>query len=297
VKHYKLVFTMENIRPLKESDRDDVLEIASKTWHGHDYLPYFFDAWLKDKNSHTAAIERSGRVISLANLRVIENGRTGWMEGLRVHPDYRGKGFASLITKHVVEIAKNVKVERIRYTTATDNQTSLHLGEMVGMERKFDLAFYWHENPHEITWRAPKSQVREMTPTQLLPGLSDSGLLPHDVIIYDWKALDATPKGLEKIGLTSKFWVQAKDKNIKSFSLGFPRDDKSGTMWGFTIYASDDTEFLAHLSHHLSQASEAKSDLIFGMYPTDFVDTLYALDWVKSYEDDTMTLTLLERTL
>ena len=287
----------QNIRPLKETDKADVLEIASKTWDGHDYLPYFFDAWLKDKNSHTAAIEHSGHVISLANLRVIENGRTGWMEGLRVHPDYRGKGLASIMSRHVVNIAKEIKVERIRYTTATDNHSSLHLGEMVGMERKFDLAFYWHENPHELTWRTTKSPLREVTPAHLFPGLSDSGILPYNVIIYDWKALDATPEGLEKIGLTSKFWIQTEDDRIKSFSLGFPRDEKSGQMWCFTIYASDEGGFLAQLSHHLKQASEAKCDVIFGIYQTDFVDTFYALDWVKHYEDDTMTLTLLERIL
>jgi ribosomal protein S18 acetylase RimI-like enzyme len=288
---------MQNIRPLKESDRDDVLEIAKHTWDGHDYLPYFFDAWLKDENSHTAAIEHKGHVISLANLRVIEKGRTGWMEGLRVHPDYRGKGLASLLTKHVVEIAKEIKVERIRYTTATDNQSSLHLGEMVGMERKFDLAFYWHENPRELTWRTPESPMREVTSVQLIPDLADSRLLPHNVVIYDWKALDATPAGLEKIGLTSKFWIQTVENSIKSFSLGFLRDEKNGTMWGFTIYANDETGFLTQLSHHLNQAAEAKCDLIFGIYQTDFVDTFYTLDWVKHYEEDTMTLTLLERTL
>lgn len=288
--------SLQNIRPLKESDRNDILEIASKIWHGHDYLPYFFDAWLKDNNSHTAAIEHEGHVISLANLRVIENGRTGWMEGLRVHPDYRGKGLASLITKHVVEVAKKVKVERIRYTTATDNLQSLHLGETVGMKRKFDLAFYWHEKPDEISWRIAEKALKEVTSVELFAALADSGLLPHNVVIYDWKALDATQEGLDKIGLTAKFWVQTENNNIKSFSLGFSRDEKSGQMWSFTIYSSDETGFLAHLSHHLTKASEAKCDLIFGTFQTDYVDTLYTLDWVKHHEDGDMTLTLLERT-
>lgn len=287
----------QNIRPLRVSDKGDILEIASKTWDGHDYLPYFFDTWQKDENSHTAALEHNGHVISLANLRVIENGRTGWMEGLRVHPDHRGKGLASIITKHVVEIAKEIKLERIRYTTATDNHSSLHLGEMVGMKRKFDLAFYWHEKPHEIIWRTPENPLREVTPAQLFPGLPESGILPHSVIVYDWKALDATPEGLHKIGLTSRFWIQTEGSNIRSFSLGFPRDDKSGQIWCFTIYANDEAGFLAQFSHHLNQASEANCDVIFGIYQTDFVNTFYTLDWVKRYEDDTMTLTLLERIL
>jgi GNAT superfamily N-acetyltransferase len=274
-----------------------MLEIASKTWHGHDYLPYFFDAWLKDKNSHTAAIEHDGHVISLANLRVIENGRTGWMEGLRVHPDHRGKGLASIITKHVVEVAKEVKVERIRYTTATDNHQSLHLGKMVGMERKFDLAFYWYENPDEISWRITEDSLKEASSSELFPALIDSGLLPRNVVIYDWKALDANQEGLENIETTAKFWIQTEDNRIKSFSLGFSRDEKSGQMWSFTIYSNDEAGFLTHLSHHLTKASETKCDLIFGIFQTDFVDTFYALDWVKRPEEGDMTLTLLERIL
>ncbi len=287
----------QNIRPLKESDRDDILEIASKTWQGHDYLPYFFDVWLKDKNSHSAAIEYNGHVVALANLRVIEDGRTGWMEGLRVHPDYRDKGLASIITKHVVEVAKEIKVDRIRFTTATDNRQSLHLGETVGMERKFDLAFYMHEKPDEISWRVSEQSLQEVDSIQLIPDLIDSGILPYNVVIYDWKALDATKESLYKIGLTARFWIQTENSEIKSFSLGFPRDDKSGQVWCFTIYASTETRFLTHLSHHLTQATSSKCDLIFGIYQTDFVDTLYTLDWVEPSEESTMTLTLLERIL
>ena len=122
---------MQDVRPLEESDLDDILEIAKHTWDGHDYLPYFFDAWLKDPDSHTAAIERDGHVIALANLRVIEDGRTGWMEGLRVHPDHQGEGLASHLTRHIVQQAEDLKVERLRYTTASVNEASFHLAESI----------------------------------------------------------------------------------------------------------------------------------------------------------------------
>jgi len=133
---------MRHIRFLRETDRDDILEIAKHTWEGHDYLPYSFESWLKDKNSHTAAIEQDGHVIALANLRVIEDGKTGWMEGLRVHPDHRGMGLAKALTNHVVQNAAELRLERIRYTTATDNLESLRLGESVGMSRRFNLGKY-----------------------------------------------------------------------------------------------------------------------------------------------------------
>ncbi|MFW9944474.1 MAG: GNAT family N-acetyltransferase [Candidatus Sifarchaeia archaeon] len=294
---------MPEIRPLRESDRDDILEIAKHTWGGHDYLPYSFDAWLKDRNSHTAAIEQEGHVIALANLRVIEDGRTGWMEGLRVHPDYRGKGFAKTLTNHVVQTAIDLRLERIRYTSATVNVESLHLGEKVGMKRKFNLAVSWHANPGEIAWRSSTDPLKEVVSTQLHHNLVDSGLLPSNVIIHDWKALDATPDALDKIGQTARFWVQKQDDVIKSFSLGFIRDASGGPQWAFTIYASSESSFLDHLSHHVGMASENECTSMFGAFQEEFSDTFYDLDWAQHEEEEDdeegeeFALTLLERVL
>ena len=294
---------MQEIRPLRESDRDDILEIAKRTWEGHDYLPYSFEAWIEDNNSHTAAIEQDGHVVALANLRVIENGKTGWMEGLRVHPDYRGKGFAKKLTNHVVQAAIDLQLKRIRYTTATLNIESLHLGEKVGMERKFDLAVSWHAGPGEISWRSSTEPIKEVTPAQLHPNLVDSGLLPHNVIVYDWKALDATPEALDKIGQNARFWVQVQGDAIKSFSLGLARNASEGPQWAFTIYASSESGFLDHVSHHIAMASDNKCKSMFGAFQKEFSDIFYGLDWAKHEEDEgdeeaeEFALTLLERVL
>lgn len=287
---------MSGIRQLKESDRDDILEIARYTWEGHDYLPYFFDTWINDRNSHTAAVERNGHVVALANLRVIENGRTGWMEGLRVHPDYRGQGLASILTHHVVKIAKEIPVERIRYTTAAGNEKSLHLGESVGMKRRFDLAVHWQDRLDEVPLHTSVGSIKEAAIDELLPTLAESELLPHNVIIYDWKALDVSHHALEKISSLSKFWVQSVAGKIESFSLGFVSEDPTGPQWSFTIYAKDESTFLDQLSHHIQKAAESGCKSIFMTYQMDYVETFYSLDWVRPIEDELMALTLLEQT-
>jgi GNAT superfamily N-acetyltransferase len=289
--------TMYNIRLLRESDREDILEIARHTWEGHDYLPYSFDTWLNDRNSHTAGVEHDSHVIALANLRVIENGRTGWMEGLRVHPDYRGKGLASLLTHHVVKIAREIPVERIRYTTAIGNEKSLHLGETVGMKRKFDLAVHWQDRIDEISWKSSLRPIEEASLEELYPQLLEAALLPYNVLIYDWKALDVTREGLKKIGSLARFWTQTTQEKIDSFSLGFSHEDQSGPQWCFTIYAKDESLFLDQLSHHVKIASDSECKTFFMTYQTDFVDTFRSLDWVRPIEDEEMALTLLEKTL
>ena len=288
---------MRHIRFLRETDRDDILEIAKHTWEGHDYLPYSFESWLKDKNSHTAAIEQDGRVIALANLRVIEDGMTGWMEGLRVHPDHRGTGLAKMLTNHVVHTAVELKLQRIRYTTATDNLESLHLGESVGMSRKFNLAIYWHENPDEVTWRFKNENVVLIEAEDLKSSLIESGLLECGIIVLDWKAVDATPEALDKIGQTARFWVTSQNEVLKAFSLGLLRDAAGGKEWQFTIYSRNEEAFLSHLSHHLDLASGSKCRTIFGAFQEKYSQTLRSLDWTEYNYDGDWALTLLERVL
>jgi RimJ/RimL family protein N-acetyltransferase len=294
-----LVLSMNVIRGLRESDKEDVLELARHTWEGHDYIPYQFDMWLKDKEAHPVGIEYDGHIIALANLRVIDDGRTGWMEALRVHPAHRGKGLATALTRHVVQLARSIPVERIRYTTAVDNETSLHLAKGVGMKRRFSLAVHWQENPAEISWRISASPLLEVSADEVYQNLTNSMLLPFNTIIYDWKALDATPEGLAKIGSTAKFWVQKQADRVTSFSLGLIREAKSGPQWSFTIYASDESGFLQHLSHHLSMAVEKACTSIFVTFGTEYVNALHGMDWVKleEDEDEDWALTLLERVL
>lgn len=294
-----LGFIMDDIRPLRESDREDVLEIAKHTWDGHDYVPYFFDTWLKDENSHPLGIEIDGHIIALANLRVIDNGQTGWMEALRVHPEHRGKGLAATLTQYVVHVAQNIPVKRIRYTTAVGNMTSLHLGDTVGMKRKFNLAVHWQENPAEISWRSSQRPIIEVPANEVYQDLIDSKLLPFNIIIYDWKAIDATIDGLAKVAAFAKFWIQKQAGKITSFSLGFPRDEKSGSQWNFTIYAADVTGFLDHLSHHIHMASDSGCTTIFATFDTFHIETFHSLDWIKVSEadDEEWAMTLLERVL
>ncbi|MFX1607337.1 MAG: GNAT family N-acetyltransferase [Promethearchaeota archaeon] len=286
---------MYEIRSLHLSDRDDVLEIARNTWEGHDYIPYLFDTWLEDRHSHTAAIEQEGHVVALANLRVIENGKTGWMEGLRVHPTYRGKGLATLLTQHVVKVANEIPVERIRYTTAVGNKRSLHLGEKVGMTRSSTLAIHWQDQIDEIELPASDQSLQSVTPLSIYQELVDSKIVPYNILIYDWKAVDITKENLENIGSVTESWAEMREGRINSVSFGLSRKDISGSQWSCAVYAADGPSFLSQIFHNLTIAQSSKAKSIFLTYPLKFVKTLYALDWIQPDEDEEMAITLLER--
>ncbi|MFQ5832916.1 MAG: GNAT family N-acetyltransferase [Candidatus Thorarchaeota archaeon] len=194
------------IRPATKEDRDDVLEIAKHIWEGHDYLPHVFNEWLSDSDSHTACLEIDGRVAALNNLRVIENGATGWLEGLRVHPDFRRKGLAHLLTDHIVETASKLGVERLRYTTDTTNLASLKLAEKAGLKPLLEMGVAWSLLEDLKDWITDTSSLKEVEPDEVHVLLQrDSSLLASNVIIYDWKALDVTREALREIASSSRF--------------------------------------------------------------------------------------------
>ncbi len=288
---------MQTIRELRASDEEDILEIARNTWEGHDYLPHYFREWLSDPDSHTAAIEENRHVVALANLRIIDNGRTAWMEGLRVHPNSRGKGMASLLTHHLVELAHTLDAERIRYTTASDNETSLHLAASVGMEKKLILRAYWHENPSEISWALDSDDIAGVGYSGLAQNLLESNILDQGIVIYDWKALDMNEGNLKKIAEKAKFWVERDDLGITSFSLGLERLEGDTGYWSCTIYARTDNAFLRALSHHIAIATDEGYQGFFVLFQPKYHDIFQSLGWPIQENEGPTSLVLLERRL
>ena len=291
---------MQRIRELTASDEEDILEIARNTWEGHDYLAHYFRDWLSDPDSHTAAVEENGHVVALANLRVIDHGRTAWMEGLRVHPNARGKGMASLLTYHLVELAQGLDAERIRYTTASDNGASLHLAASVGMEKKLILRAYWHENPSDISWKFDSDEITGTEYAGLARKLLDSDIIDQNVIIYDWKALDVDEENLKKIAERARFWVQKGNQGIASFSLGLERLEGDSRYWSCTVYADSETAFLQALSHHIVIAADEGYQGFFMLSQPKYNNTFQSLGWPIQYPEEKegpTSLVLLERRL
>jgi ribosomal protein S18 acetylase RimI-like enzyme len=291
---------MQTIRELRATDEEDILEIARNTWEGHDYLPHYFKEWLSNPDSHSVAIEEDGHVVALANLRVIDNGRTAWMEGLRVHPKSRGKGMASLLTQHLVELALTLDVKCIRYTTASDNKASLHLAASVGMKKKLMLRAYWHENPSEISWALDSNDIPRVGYGDLAHDLLGSNIVDQNVVIYDWKALDVDDENLKKIAERAEFWVQRNSRGMTSFSLGLERLEGDSRYWSCTVYAHSETAFLQALSHHIALAIDRGYQGFFVLFQPKYDSIFRGLGWHIQYpeeEEGPTLLILLERRL
>jgi N-acetylglutamate synthase-like GNAT family acetyltransferase len=283
------------IRTLRNSDRNDIVEISSHTWEGHDYLPSVIDEWLHDPKSDFYGVEVDGRVVAVGRLRLVEDGRIGWMEGLRVHPEYRGRGFANDITRHIVSRAEYLGLERLRYTTSDENAASLKLAKMAGFSRILRMAVFWHYKLKQVPTLADHPPILKRSPERTCDLLkTNPRIFPRGILIYDWKALDNTCPNIKEIGKTHAFYITLKRKELDSLSLSSSRQEPDQSFWSFTIYAVDSSGFLSQFYYNVANALKHGIGSIACTFETRFEKALDGVD-LKSEEHQETHLVLLEK--
>ena len=110
-------------RIYKESDLPDIIEITKDIWEGNDYLPKRIGEFLTDPHSHPCVIELDNKVISVGNMRFI-NDDIVWLEALRTHPEYRAKGLAKTLTSELFKLGKSMGAKQAWLMTSQSNMAT-----------------------------------------------------------------------------------------------------------------------------------------------------------------------------
>lgn len=134
---------MIEYRKLTQEDYDDILDISKDIWDGYDYLPTVFHKWIDDNGYFLGAIDsEKNKVVGVGKYTILPDG-TGWLEGLRVHKDYRGLKIARGISEYLLNIAKDEiaigNVKNIGFGTHITNMESISL--MSKMNFKLEKRF------------------------------------------------------------------------------------------------------------------------------------------------------------
>src|SRR5438128_9012687 len=99
-------------------DKAPILEICKNIWNGHDYLPSVWDDWLADKNGRLIVATIGGRTVGVAHASLQSN-YVAWLEGLRVHEQYRGLGLAGKLNHALVEWVRRKGARVARLSTGS----------------------------------------------------------------------------------------------------------------------------------------------------------------------------------
>ncbi|MEG0773720.1 GNAT family N-acetyltransferase [Clostridium sp.] len=131
---------MIEFRKLKHEDYQDMLDISKDIWEGTDYLPHVFHNWVDDNGIFLGGVDSNkNKVIAVAKLSKLYDG-SGWLEGLRVHKDYRGQRLGRRISEEMLQRAKMAleqgEIDKIAFSTHITNVESRTMMESLGFKVK-----------------------------------------------------------------------------------------------------------------------------------------------------------------
>jgi len=118
------------IREAADSDRDAVRTLC-ELLDPRDYLPGAWDAWLSD-SSNQMLVAHSGRTLAGCVFAALVAPGQVFSQGLRVHPDYRRLGVATLLMKEQGGLLRERNIHVARGVTGRDNRRARAFFQSVG---------------------------------------------------------------------------------------------------------------------------------------------------------------------
>lgn len=127
-------------RRLTHDDYEDIIDISKDIWEGGDYLPSVFHKWVDDKGIFLGGVDMdNNKVVAVAKLSILYDG-SGWLEGLRVHTNYRGVKLGKRITEEIMkkatEALANGFINKIAFATHINNIESKTMMEKLNFKLK-----------------------------------------------------------------------------------------------------------------------------------------------------------------
>lgn len=123
-----------DIRAAELKDRDRIIEISSKIWGGHDYIPEVVDYWLAGNNGILWVAEQEGVVKGYSRMTYLRP-NTSWMEGIRVDTEARGLGIGKALTAFQIQKSFEEGFEHCELSSYIENYESLSIVEKYGFKR------------------------------------------------------------------------------------------------------------------------------------------------------------------
>ncbi|MCL4488555.1 MAG: GNAT family N-acetyltransferase [Chloroflexi bacterium] len=180
------------VRPARAEDKDAIVDFCQNTFEWGDYIPRVWDSWLADQKNKLLVGVVNGRPVGLLHVLFLETGQA-WLEGMRVHPDFRRLGVGTAMDIDAREQAAKLGYHIARLVTSVDNLPA---------QRTLPTQGY-HFLARFNNWKAPPAEL-ESTPFPVaVPGdlpvilmmwnhsrarEAGSGLLAH----LDWKWTELT---------------------------------------------------------------------------------------------------------
>jgi len=196
------------IRQAENRDKDSVLDFCKNTFSWGDYIANVWNLWVAE--GEFLVLEYRKRPVGICHAYYSE--KQTWIEGLRINPRFRRRGFASKLILHAETTGKTRGSNTARMLIAHENTQSLKLAKSLG---------YYIEGRWWLYYAEPKSQTSKAKPAanQKQAQILDAELFTES---WKWHPLDkrtieslVRKKRILKHGNALGIWNKSKiDKNM-----------------------------------------------------------------------------------
>lgn len=212
-------------RPALPKDTEDVLALTRLIWEGRDYVPHVWEEWLAEPEGLLAVAEYGGRVVGVNRLAPLGNNEW-WMQALRVHPAFEGRGIASRLHDYVLEYWEK-QGGVVRLATSAHRLPVHHLCRRSGFHLAAELMGYAAQALDE-----PCDHLRPVSESQLEPLA---------------RAVHTSPELAWTGGLLDLIWVWAEPSRERLLEIvkegrAFGWGGDPGSPENFLLVDSDENE-------------------------------------------------------
>jgi len=150
-----------SVRRARPADREAILEMSKQIWGGHDYMPLVWDRWLAEKKGALLTVTVDGRPVGTSKVSLLAPGEV-WLEGLRLHPEFHGRGLSKRIHRATFREASKLSPRTVRYSTWIGNEASRRIAEKNGFWQIARTGWMWGK-----VGKPPPVSGRRATPDDL----------------------------------------------------------------------------------------------------------------------------------
>lgn len=184
-------------------DKPGVMALTHDIWDGHDYIPYVWDDWLADPRGLMVVAEYGAQLAGMGRLTSLP-GNQWWLEGLRVHPELEGRGFARHIFDFLMTIWGMRRGAVIRLLTSSKRVKVHRMSEHSGYRKVGEMKGYAAQASAGSTGRFCPLDVAEVPQAFLF--VRQSPPLAYGMLDLAWKWAVPTVEALAGAAQAGRAW-------------------------------------------------------------------------------------------